>query len=101
MLCGSAHPVKHVRQGSGAGQIDRELILPRIGHVDVGVVDTRHHEGALQVKEPGPRLFLPQYRRIVSHGDNFMRPDCDGRGPLSLRLAQTHTGKDITVVIDR
>jgi hypothetical protein len=46
-------------------------------------------------------LFLPQYRCIVSHSDNFMRPDRDGSGPLSMRLTQTHTGKDITVVIDR
>ncbi len=57
MFCGSLHPVEHVRQGSGAGQIDRELVLPRIGHVYVGVVDTRHDEGALQIEEPGPGLL--------------------------------------------
>ncbi len=67
----------------------------------MGVVDTRHYEGALQVKEPGPRLLLPQDRCIVSHSDNFMRRDCDGSGPLSMRLTQTHTGQYIAVVIDR
>ena len=67
----------------------------------MGVVDTRHDKGALQVKEPGPRLLLPQYRCIVSHGDNFMRPDRDRGGPLSMRVGQTGAGKHVTVVIDR
>ena len=100
MVCGSAHPFKHVHQGSGAGQIDRELVLAGIGHVYVGVVDTRHHEVALQVKETRPRLLLPQYRCIASHGENFMRPDRDSGGPLSMPLTQTYTGKHITVVIN-
>ncbi len=99
--CGSTHPAQHLSQRSAAGEIDRELEAPRIGEMHVGVIDAGHHEGPMEVEEPGPRLLLAQNRRIVADGDDLMVSHGDGRDPLRAGGAKACAGKNISVVVDR
>src|ERR1700743_672654 len=95
VLCGRANPLKHLCQGGGSGEVDRELVLTGISQMHVGVVYARHHEGAFQVDHPGPGLSLPQYCGVIPNGHDCMCPHSDRGGSFSWCVAQMHTGKHI------
>ena len=98
---GRTHPAQHLSQRSAASEVDRQLDAPSIGEMHVGVIDAGHHEGPMEVEEPGPRLLLAQNRRVVSDGDDLMASHRDGRDPLHVAAAKANAGEDISVVIDR
>jgi hypothetical protein len=82
LIGGGSHPAKEVRQGSASIQINTELGLSRSRQVDMSIVKSGHHKGALQVDQPGARLLEPQNRDIVAGCDNLVAAHCNGCDPV-------------------
>ena len=94
----------HLGEGWDVVEVDGELVAAGVGDVGVGVVETGHGEGAVEVDDFCLWGFEFQDVGVGSGGQDFSVGCGDGgdvgRGGAGVRLAEVGAGEDVAVDVD-